>query len=73
MARKTMASAIGVWSKSCPVIPNRWICLQAQALGRARLVRPARGCAGTLLGLMTRLILDHAQAAGDADQGGGRP
>jgi hypothetical protein len=44
--------------------PNRWICLQAHAWW-SRPIGPTlpEGSRETLLGLMTRLILDHARAA----------
>ena len=63
MVRKTMASAIGVRSKSCPASTDGFVCKL-----RGMLVRPdwsdlPEDARGTLLGLMTRLILDHAQAA----------
>ena len=67
------ASAVRVRSKSCWRIPTRWICLQAHAWW-SRLIGPTcRRARGALLGLMTRLILDHPQATADAAQGGGQP
>ena len=63
MARKTTASAVGVRSKSCPGSQQMDLFASPGAVvapGWSDLPEDARG---TLLGLMTRLILDHARTA----------
>ena len=63
MAGKTTASAIGVRSKSCPGSQQMDLFASSGAVVAPDWSDLPEGARETLLGLMTRLILDHAQAA----------
>ena len=63
MARKTTASAIGVRSKSCPGSQQMDLFASSGAVVAPNWSDLPEDAPQTLLGLMTRLILDHAQAA----------
>ncbi len=63
MARKTAASAIGVRSKSCPGSQQMDLFASSGAVVAPDWSDLPEDAQGTLLSLMTRLILDHAQAA----------
>jgi hypothetical protein len=63
MARKTTASAVGVRSKSCPGSQQMDLFASSRVVVAPDWSDLPEGARETLLGLMTRLILDHAQAA----------
>ena len=62
MARKTAAS-IGIRSKSCPGSQQMDLFASSGAVVAPEWSDLPEDAQGTLLSLMTRLILDHAQAA----------
>lgn len=63
MARKTTASATGVRSESCPGSQQMDLFARPRAVVAPDWSDLPEDARGKLLGLMTRLILDHAQAA----------
>jgi len=62
MARKTTASAIGVRSKSCPGSQQMDLFASPRAVVAPDWSDLPEGARETVLGLITRLLLNHAQA-----------
>jgi hypothetical protein len=63
MVRRTTASAVEVRSKSCPGSQQMDLFASPHVVVAPDWSDLPEGARETLLGLMTRLILDHAQAA----------